>query len=450
MKKIIILITLIFLQFGFSQEHFSGINTSKRVGILNANFNPAELSNLSNKFEINFFTTSLNISNNKISFQDIVKSKNIEDLIFDGNEPANMRLDLLVNGPGLAFTTNKWAFGIYSNAVAKATIMDIDVQLGDALVNSNTIISSTSFGSKFNQKINAASWGELGFTLARNIFENEHYKFNAGTNIRLLFPSSFANLGADKFAGTLQNIGTNIYLVNSNANLNIAYSGPIANGFTDFSNFNDFFSTGINGYALDFGLNFKIKDINNKKNNVFNSGISLRNIGAMTFKSANNISTDYTLSIQGNQALNLNQFQNLDDFQQIEDVLIAEDAAGNIEFVKNNESSDLKIKLPTLFSAYADVRLSEKFRISAYTQQKISNDSENNFTTAQNSFTITPRLSGQNYEFYLPISSNEISGFTGGFGIRLGGFFIGSGSIITAALDDTKQADLYLGFRIGF
>lgn len=46
-------------------------------------------------------------------------------------------------------------------------------------------------------------------------------------------------------------------------------------------------------------------------------------------------------------------------------------------------------------------------------------------------------------------SSNEISGFTTGFGFLAGGFFLGSGSVITALLNDSKQADLYLGFRIG-
>ncbi|WP_438965528.1 hypothetical protein [Flavobacterium sp.] len=450
MRKIILLTAIISLQFGFSQEHFSGINTARRVGILNANFNPAELSNLSNSFEINIFTTSLNISNNKISFQDIVNSNDIEDLIFNGNEPVNMRLDLLVNGPGFAFTSNKWAFGVYSNAVAKANIIDVDVNLGDALVNSNALLSSTSIGSKFNQKINAASWGELGFTIARNLFEDEKYKFNLGTNIRLLFPSSYANLGADKFFGTIQNVGTQVNLINASANVNIAYSGPIANGFTDANNFNEFFSTGINGYAADFGLNFKIKDTDKKNDYVFNSGIAIRNIGSMTFKAANNVSTDYNLSIQGSQALDLNQFQDIDDLQQIENILIAENAAGNIDFIKNNESKDFKINLPTLFSAYADLRLGGKFRISAYTQQKISEDSDNDYTTTQNSITITPRFSSEDYEFYVPLSNNEISGFTGGFGVRLGGFFIGSGSILTAALDDTKQADLYLGFRIGF
>jgi hypothetical protein len=50
---------------------------------------------------------------------------------------------------------------------------------------------------------------------------------------------------------------------------------------------------------------------------------------------------------------------------------------------------------------------------------------------------------------YAPQTSNEISGFTSGFGLKIYGFYIGSSSIVTAALNNSKQADIYLGFRFG-
>ena len=448
MKKHFLIITFLVINLSFAQEHFSGINISRRVGLLNASFNPAELTNLSNKYEVNVFNTSLNVSNNKVSFGDIVNSdKNIEDLIFDGNEAANMRLDLLVNGPAFAMKYNKWAFGISTSAVAKANIIDVDVNLGDALSNSgiNSVFGTTSVSSNYNQKINAASWGEIGLTLARELYDTEKYKVSAGTNIRLLFPSSFTNFGADKFNGTIVNTAGDLSLTNTQANLNIAYSGPIADGFTDANNFNDFFSSGINGYAIDLGVNFKIKADDNPKDYRFNSGLSIKNIGSMTFKSDNNVSNDYTLNISNTQFLDLNQFDGVDNAQDIEQILLA---SGYL--TKTNDQKDFTIKLPTLFTAYADLKVAKRFYVSAFTQQKLVDDSENDFSTTQNSITLTPRFSGENYEIYVPLSENEISGFTGGFGFRVGGFFMGSGSILTAMIDDTKQADVYLGFRIGF
>ena len=41
-----------------SQEHFSGITTSKRVGILNGDINPSEFANLSSKYEIQLMAMS--------------------------------------------------------------------------------------------------------------------------------------------------------------------------------------------------------------------------------------------------------------------------------------------------------------------------------------------------------------------------------------------------------
>lgn len=448
MKKSLLITTLLVVNLGIAQEHFSGINISRRVGLLNASFNPAELTNLSNRFEINVFNTSLNVSNNKVSFNDLVNSDtDIEDLIFDGNDPANMRLDLLVNGPAFAMKYNKWAFGISTSAIAKANIIDVDVNLGDALSNSglNSILGATSVNSNFNQKINAASWGEIGLSLARDLFESDKYKFSTGANLRLLFPSSFTNFGLDKFNGTITNTVGNHNITNAQANLNIAYSGPIADGFTDANNFSDFFSSGINGYAVDLGFNFKIKVVDNPKDYKFNSGVSIKNIGSMTFKLDNNESTNYNLNIPNGQFLNLNQFEDVDNVKDIEQILIS---SGYL--TKTSDSKDFTIKLPTLFTAYADLKLTNRLYVSAFTQQKIADDSDNDFTTTQNSITLTPRFSGESYEIFVPLSDNEISGFTGGFGFRLGGFFMGSGSILTAVIDDTKQADVYLGFRIGF
>ena len=55
MKKIIVTFVLLIGFSVFAQDHFSGISTSNRVGILNADINPAEFSNLSKKIEVNIY-----------------------------------------------------------------------------------------------------------------------------------------------------------------------------------------------------------------------------------------------------------------------------------------------------------------------------------------------------------------------------------------------------------
>ena len=72
MKKILSFSIIVFSVTAFAQEHFSAITTSKRVGLSNASINPSELTNLNNRFEVHMLSFSANLSNNKVSFGDIL------------------------------------------------------------------------------------------------------------------------------------------------------------------------------------------------------------------------------------------------------------------------------------------------------------------------------------------------------------------------------------------
>jgi len=212
----------------------------------------------------------------------------------------------------------------------------------------------------------------------------------------------------------------------------------------------------MNGFATDLGFNYQWKDkpeTNPKKNwNKYklNVGLAVRNIGTMTFKDDNNNSTNYTLNISGTQSLNLNQFENVDSLPQIETVLTNASNNGEISFVKTQSNKDFKVKLPTVFSAYADVKIISKLFITGYIQQKLNDDNANDQISIQNSVTITPRVNLGYFEVYSPWTNNEVSGLNGGIGFRVGGFYLGSGSIVTAMINDSKQADFYTGFRWAF
>jgi len=83
-------------------------------------------------------------------------------------------------------------------------------------------------------------------------------------------------------------------------------------------------------------------------------------------------------------------------------------------------------------------------------QRKLKKDNENDQITALNVMTITPRVNLGFFETYVPISNNQISGTTIGFGFRLGGFYLGSNSIVSSLSNNGKQVDFYSGFRWAF
>jgi hypothetical protein len=450
MKKPLLFAFMLLCTATYAQEHFSGINTSKRVGILNASLNPAEFANMSNDHEINIIGVSFNVANNKISFGDLVKGvDNFENLVFGGTEATNLRGDIEILGPSFAMKVNKWAFAVTSGAKIKADFVDVDVNIGNAVTDAaeDAILTGSPvfINTNYNQRATATTWGEIGLSAAREVFNNEEHRFTGGVTLKFIFPGSYANMSADRFRGTITRTGTDVELTDASANINLAYSGSLAEDFTDSSNFTNFFAGGLNGFAADLGVSYQWKDRDNGDTRL-NAGLSVRNLGSMTFKDDNNVSRGYQLEVGPTESLSLNQFEGVEDLRDIERIL----SENSQYFTSTGEQKDFKVKLPTVFSAYADVKVYNSLHVTAYTQQKLNEDNDNEQITTQNIISVTPRYTVNIFEAYVPLAHNEVSGFTTGLGFRLGGFFIGSSSIISAAVSDIDQADAYVGFRYGF
>ena len=445
MKKIIITFSLLFGFAAFAQDQFSGISTSNRVGILNGVVNPAEFANLSKKFEVNVVGISFNVSNNKIGFSDL-NSNNIEELIFTGTEPVNARFDGTILGPSFAMKWLKWGFAVTTQAHAKFDMVDVDPIIGNAITNNNLILNTTILNNPNNQRLSGSSYGEVGLSASRIIYETEKYQINAGATLKILFPGSYSNFGLSQLDGTITQNGTGAYLTtNSPATLNVAYSGNLAESFSNFSDYSKGIFGGLNGFSGDIGVNYRLKSIGGYK---LNFGLSVRNIGSMTYKDNNNASSNYTLNIQPNlqnpQGLDLSVFQNVDNLSQVEQIL--RDQGYLTELPSERK---FKVKLPTSLCTYADFKIIPKIYVTAYLQRKLNKDDGNMQITVPNIFSITPRVNLGFFEGYIPISNDDISGTNVGLGFRLAGFYLGSSSIISS-LADGKSADIYTGYRIAF
>ena len=454
MKKIIIFSLITFTFNAFAQDHFTGVTTSSRVGTLNAGINPAELPNLSKRFEVNIYGLSLNFSNNIIGLKDIDSDTNIEDLLFTGDRIVNAAADIEYAGPGMAMKWKQWGFGISSKGHIKFDLVDIDPKFGNAIFNRDEITESDPtllIKNDYNQRMTGVSWGEIGFSAGRTVFENEKHRFNAGITFKLLFPGSYANLGIDKFEGKVSTFDpnpliTDPYLTTSQpVNINFSYSGNLADRFTDANDYINSVFGKLGGVGTDLGINYQMKD-GDKKYKI-NAGMSIRNIGSLTFKDSNNSSNSYTLDIpeEGPNRLYLNDVNDTESLVELESYLYDR---GFLSGEKSNK--DFRVKLPTLLSIYGDFKVYHKFYITGYLQQKMGDNNENRQITAQNSYSIIPRINLGYFEAYIPFSSNEISGSNTGLGLRLGGFYMGSSSVISTLSSNTKKVDFNMGFRWAF
>jgi hypothetical protein len=338
MKKSLLTFCLLVGLSASAQDQFSGISTSNRVGILNGSINPAEFANLSKKFEINFYGLSFDVSNNKIGFNDLASDTNLEDLIFTGTESANLRIDGQILGPSFAIKLGKWGFGITTKANVKFDVVDVDTSLGNAIFNNNLTLNTTLLNQTGNQRLSGTSYGEVGFSIARKIYENDKHKFDAGITLKFLFPGSYSNFGLSNLNGTITQDPSGSFLTTDQlATLNIAYSGNLADSFSNFDDYTKSVFGGLNGVATDIGFNYQWKDGKDKYK--IKSGLAIRNIGSMTFKDDNNYNTNYTLSIPSSNPLDLSLFENINNLSEVEDVLFN----NNYLNINNQNKTDFRV-----------------------------------------------------------------------------------------------------------
>lgn len=452
MKKIILTCCFLVVLSSYAQDHFGGINTSRRVSLLSVGTNPSELINIKNKYEINFVGTSVGVSNNKISFGDIIGGEDLESKIFEGSENVNFSINGQIALPGVAFKVKDWAFAVTTNIFIQGALTDFDANFGRNVTIENSLLNnSATFGTNANQRFNATTYGEIGFAVAKTVFQKGDHTINAGLNLKLMSPGSYGNFGAERLSGRLTSYGTpEVYLSDvNNATLNIAYSEASAGSYDDAATYTSRLIGGINGFATDFGFNYIWK----KSDNFYKlkAGFSVRNIGSMTYKGKNNQSTNYSLTIAPgtilNRGLNMDTFSDVNSLAELEQTLLN---TPGINFVKSSQQRDFKVSLPTVVNLYADYNVTSKLNVTMFMQQKTGSNNDNDQIASENFFSITPRLNFGSFETFVPVSFNEFAGTTSGLGLRLGGFFIGSNSILTAIINDSKQADFFVGFSLGF
>jgi hypothetical protein len=440
MKKLITSGLLMFFSNTFAQEHFAGYNTSNRIGIVQSSYHPALLAFQTNKLDVHLSGLNAGVSNNNLGTKDLFND-DFESKLWSQSSPISFRIDSEIIGLGASYKHNNWGFGLLFKSNIKMNVTDVNSKLGNAIINGSDDLSiiSSLINVKENQRINATAWSEIGASVSRTIISKEKYSLSIGGTLKLLMPASYANFGLSNLSGSLNSNTTTDVLANATGNLNIAYSGNLANDFTNTSNYTKSILGKPNGFAIDFGTAYQMVDGEGKTKYLISA--SIRNIGNMTFSNNENKNQNYVLN---GTNINLNDYQDISSFKNLESQLIND---GHLSLV--NSSQDIKVNLPATFNFMASAKIISKFHASINLQKKLNDSNDNDQISSVNFLTVTPKLVFKNFELYVPLSNNEIAGFTSGFGLRAGGFYLGSGSVISALLADTKQMDLFFGFSVG-
>jgi hypothetical protein len=78
-------------------------------------------------------------------------------------------------------------FALTTKAYTRLDMIDIDVNLGDAIANTSTFFGTTTVSSNTNQRVNGTAWGEVACRSPRNLYDDRMNRINAGMSLKICF-----------------------------------------------------------------------------------------------------------------------------------------------------------------------------------------------------------------------------------------------------------------------
>lgn len=450
-----------------SAQDFSGYRAGNFTGVNGVFFNPASVADSRYRFDFNLVSVSTSVGNNQASFnlKDLIKSFDADSLknqvIGNNAGAASGLVSADVHGPSLLFNTGrKMAFAITTRTRVMSNITDLDGKLADKLItdaDKADLDLPYTVASANNMRVNVNAWTEFGLTIGRVLKTGGLHFLKTGVSLKYLSGTGNAYVNVAGLRGTInQDAEGNPYLVNT--------TGRIALGFGGI-NLSDVEATDLlkmesTGFGADIGFVYEYRpeadkhvvaetgklrrDINKYKVKV---GIALLDIGRLNYKRDLQRSGGYNIDITRTDTLRFAELEN-EDLDSYKDYFDSKPQYFSPDNSAN--SSNYKVNLPTTLQVNVDYHLHRGFYVDLAAQLVIGkSDSKPYNSSYYSGVTLTPRYEGRKIGLYVPVSYNGLTKLNAGAALRLGALFVGSGSVLTALWGNSKQADAYVGLRVG-
>lgn len=460
--KLLVLFIACCLVLSTQAQDFSGYRTGNNTGVAGVFYNPASIAGSPFRWDVNLLSASTAIGNNKASFKlsDIGRTLNadsIKNKVFaEGSGPSSGIASVVLQGPSVMFNLDKKsAIAITTRARAMMNIVDIDSKLAKQITDDNPdnvglpyVVSSAT-----NMVVNANAWTEFGVSYAREMTNSGEHYLKGGATLKYISGAANASINVNNLNGTinydlLRNDG---YLTNARGRVGLNFGGA------DFSNLEaaNLFSFKSTGFGADIGFIYEYRpDATNNSNTSeeankykFKVGVALLDVGSMKYNRDLSRSGTYDVHIGNAQAFYLsaladagsNHFkETLNKYPQF----FTED--------KSTTAASYNVSLPTTLNVNVDYNAAENVYINAGAQLALTkSNSKIGNSQYYSSFSVTPRFETGAFGVYVPLGYNALTSFTGGLSLKAGPVFIGSGSVLSALVGGSKQADFFIGFRFG-
>ena len=449
MKKTFLILLFLISSLTITAQSYTGYFHDNYAGVQSVLFNPASIADSRFKTDINLFSVSGTVGNDLygVKFFDVFKNGydiDSEAKITPSNAN-NARINFDIMGPSFMFNiAPKHTLAIFTRARSITNLRDINGNLIDQV--KDGLDESSDFNlNAGNAKGASNSWGELGISYAAVLYQNNQHFLKGGLTAKYLQGGVNGYIqGKDVNVTYVENTG-------SPENSTLVTNGEITIGASqDFEANEDYkFDANSRGFGFDLGLVYEWRpdyadyDLNNAKpaDNNFRDlnkykvrfGLSVTDIGSIDYK---NKKQD-TYNVNG-----IVTQQMIDDADNLYDFL-------NEHYTKTSTSKGAKTNLPTALHADVDWNMYKKFYLNLNGDINMVSTNKLNAYGIADRVSLTPRYESRWFSFYVPMTWMEYSGMQVGSGIRLGAFFVGSGSVLSNVVSkESKGADFHVGMKI--
>lgn len=413
-------------------QSYVGLRFDNYAGVQGLTFNPASVVNPHLRGEINLASASAFLGNDYVSIgvSDVLEiSDNFDFLDGEYVTASNenyvaTNVDIL--GPSVLFATGKKSGLALMTRVR--TMANVDNVNGELLREvEQSFQGETDFAFSFdNQRVTGHGWGEVALVYGREVAAWEGGVVRAAVTAKYLKGAGAAYITGRRLAGEY------------NAGLQtLTAEGDVSYGYTSGFEDGEFSTESLgSGFGFDLGLLYEWQPTGEKftrKRYKLKLGVSLTDLGSISYSDAR--LNSYVLS--GTADVKNYEEQGLEDF-------LIENYEGR------SDVEERAYRLPTALRLMADLSLTRNLFVTVASTRSLTKD-EPFATAVRNTLVVAPRLESKWLSVYSPLTFGDGDSFRWGLGLRLGLLTVGSGSALSALLqDDTQAVDLYAGLKIPF
>ncbi len=455
--KLVLVTALLLCLHVLSAQQLPGISTGTYSGVNGVFANPANVVDSRYRWDVNLFGLNLGVGNDQASFNlnklSELAGDSLSNIFIGKNgESTNALLNLAMHTPSFMLQVGKKdGIAITSRARVLFNAHNLDGELANRFMEDNEDMDDLpySIGSTQNMIVNANAWAELGFSYGRVLLDGGPHFLKAGITAKYLAGIGNTHLQLGKIQATLDydDVEEDAYLKDATGRVSVGVGGVNVSDF-DAGNLTKFESS---GFGTDIGVVYEYRpdnDENTSSNKYkFRVGLSITDMGSVKYKKDPTSTGGYDLSITGAERLYLSEFDDIsmDGIKQKLD-----DLPQYFTAVDDGRSQTYRVSLPTSIHGVVDYHVYSGFYVGVQGTVSAVNVSSKPYNSQyHSSISLTPRYENSWLGLYLPLQHNGLTGTNIGSALRLGPLYVGSGSILSALFQESKQVDVFFGIRFG-